>query len=104
MSPDGVMMPYNISAAAMMEMLGEAVAEIRKRSELTPRVGIILGTGLGALGEEIEVEAGLSDGAMTEVRPVDSESLQVDDAIAIGLALDGAGDTAAPSLSLRGHR
>jgi hypothetical protein len=41
---------------------------------------------------------------MTEVRPVDSESLQVDDAIAIGLALDGAGDAAAPSLSLRGHR
>ena len=56
MSSDGVMMPDNISAAAMMEMLGEAVAEIRERTELAPRVGIILGTGLGGLGEEIEVE------------------------------------------------
>ena len=57
MSPDGVMMPDNLSAAAMMEMLEEAVAEIRKRTDLTPRVGIILGTGLGGLGKEIEVEA-----------------------------------------------
>ena len=56
MSPDGVTMPDSISAARMMEMLGEAVAEIRRRTELTPRVGIILGTGLGGLGEEIEVE------------------------------------------------
>ncbi len=56
MSPDGVTMPDNISAARMMEMLGEAVAEIRKRTEFTPRVGIILGTGLGGLAEEIEVE------------------------------------------------
>jgi hypothetical protein len=41
---------------------------------------------------------------MTEVRVTDPESLSVDDAIAIGLALEGEIDVAAPSLSLRGHR
>ena len=64
------------------------------------RVWRVRGTEL----EEIEVEAGLSDGAMTEVRVTDPESLSVDDAIAIGLALEGEIDVAAPSLSLRGHR
>jgi hypothetical protein len=64
------------------------------------RVWRVRGTEL----EEIEVEAGLSDGAMTEVRVTDPESLSVDDAIAIGLALEGESDVAAPSLSLRGHR
>jgi HlyD family secretion protein len=58
----------------------------------------------GAELQEISVEAGLSDGAMTEVRPVDPEDLAVDDEIAIGFALDGEGNAAAPSLSLRGHR
>lgn len=54
--------------------------------------------------EEVRVEPGLSDGAMTEVRPIDDESIEVHDQIAIGLALDGDGNVAAPSLSLRGHR
>ena len=54
--------------------------------------------------EEIPVTAGLSDGALTEVRPVAPNSLEVDDQIAIGLALDGEDSPAAPSLSLRGHR
>lgn len=64
------------------------------------RVWRVRGTEL----EEIPVEAGLSDGAVTEVRPSDPESLHIDDQIAIGLSLGGEGDTAAPSLSLRGHR
>jgi len=54
--------------------------------------------------EEIPVEAGLSDGALTEVRPMDPDSLQINDPIAIGLAMEGDDSTAAPSLSLRGHR
>jgi HlyD family secretion protein len=54
--------------------------------------------------EEIPVEAGLSDGAFTEVRTVGGKELVVGDDIAIGLALDGDNSTAAPSLSLRGHR
>jgi HlyD family secretion protein len=54
--------------------------------------------------EEIPVEARLSDGAMTEVRPSVPESLDVNDAIAIGLALDGEGDPDAPLLSLKGRR
>jgi HlyD family secretion protein len=64
------------------------------------RVWRVRGTEL----QEIEVEAGLSDGAMTQVRVTDPESLSVDDAIAIGLALEGESDVAAPSLSLRGNR
>lgn len=53
--------------------------------------------------EEVSVEPGLSDGAITEIRAVDPESLNVDDTIAIGLELS-AGDTGtAPSLSLRGN-
>jgi HlyD family secretion protein len=58
----------------------------------------------GAELEEVPVEAGLSDGAMTEIRPIEPESLDTDDKIAIGLALDGGNNAAAPSLSLRGHR
>jgi purine-nucleoside phosphorylase len=36
--------------------LSEAVAAIRKRSDFSPEIAIILGTGLGALGKEIRVE------------------------------------------------
>jgi HlyD family secretion protein len=54
--------------------------------------------------EEILVEAGLSDGAITEVRPSEPESLDVNDPIAIGLALEGDGDPDAPLLSLKGRR
>lgn len=64
------------------------------------RIWLIHGSEL----EEIPVEAGLSDGALTEVRPIDPNSLQINDPIAIGLALEGDDSTAAPSLSLRGHR
>ncbi len=38
------------------EQIAAAVAEIRGRSTLEPRVAIILGTGLGGLAERIEVE------------------------------------------------
>ena len=38
----------------------EAVAEIRKHWNGTPKVGIILGTGLGGVAESIQVEAQLS--------------------------------------------
>jgi len=54
--------------------------------------------------EEIPVEAGLSDGAITEVRPSEPESLDVNDPVAIGLALEGEGDPDAPLLSLKGRR
>jgi len=64
------------------------------------RVWLIHGSEL----EEIPVAAGLSDGALTEVRPIGPNRLQINDPIAIGLALEGDESTAAPSLSLRGHR
>lgn len=52
--------------------------------------------------EEVSVEPGLSDGAMTQISAVDPESLQVDDTIAIGIAVSGGDGGTAPSLSLRG--
>lgn len=54
--------------------------------------------------QEIPVEAGLSDGAMTQIHPVDSESLDVNDPIAIGFVSVGSGAGKAPSLSLRGNQ
>jgi len=38
-----------------MERIGAATTAIRERSELVPRVGIVLGTGLGALADRIDV-------------------------------------------------
>ena len=110
-NPDQVLLPgmtaqVRIKVAKVDDVLAVREATLRFTPEGAPtaparsRVWRVRGAEL----EEIEVEAGLSDGAITEVRPVDSESLAVDDPIAIGLALDGAGDAAAPSLSLRGHR
>ncbi len=40
-------------------MMGEAVAYIRTITQSTPHIGIILGTGLGGLVQEIEIEAEL---------------------------------------------
>jgi HlyD family secretion protein len=54
--------------------------------------------------EEIPVEVGLSDGAITEVWPSEPEGLDVNDPIAIGMALEGEDDPDAPLLSLKGRR
>lgn len=59
---------------------------------------------VGAELEEVAVEAGLSDGAYTEVRPLEPSVLEEEQLIAIGLAVDGDTGAAAPSLSLRGDR
>ncbi|MDH3843842.1 MAG: efflux RND transporter periplasmic adaptor subunit [Myxococcales bacterium] len=56
----------------------------------------------GDVLEEIPVEVGLSDGAFTEIRPTEPDSLDVDDPIAIGLALEG--EENSPLLSLKGRR
>jgi purine-nucleoside phosphorylase len=40
----------------LMAPLHDATGEIRRRTELRPRVGIVLGTGLGALAEEIRAD------------------------------------------------
>ncbi len=42
--------------SSYVKRVEESTAAIRAHSELVPRVGIVLGTGLGALAEEIEVE------------------------------------------------
>jgi HlyD family secretion protein len=102
----GMTAQLRIKVAEVDDVLAVREATLRFTPEGAPeaparsRVWRIRGTEL----EEIPVEAGLSDGALTEVRPIDPNSLEVDDPIAIGLALEGDESTAAPSLSLRGHR
>ena len=44
-------------AASEMDRLREAAAAVRRHSGLEPRVALLLGTGLGHLADEIEVEA-----------------------------------------------
>ena len=46
-----------MTATALYEDIRRAVDAVRARSSLAPAVGIILGTGLGGLAEEIMVEA-----------------------------------------------
>jgi purine-nucleoside phosphorylase len=48
-----------ISATALRSALEEAVHAVRQRSDLEVEAAIILGTGLGALAREIEVEAAI---------------------------------------------
>jgi HlyD family secretion protein len=110
-NPEHVLLPgmtaqVRIKVAEVDDVLAVREATLRFTPEGAPtaparsRVWRINGTEL----EEIPVEAGISDGAVTEIRPLEADAIAVDDAIAIGRALDGANNTAAPSLSLRGHR
>ena len=46
-----------MAEASLMERIGTAAEAIRSRSALQPRIGIILGTGLGGLAARIQVEA-----------------------------------------------
>ncbi len=48
-----------MSADAMRAALRASVDEIRKRSKVTPDIAIILGTGLGALAEAIDIESAI---------------------------------------------
>jgi purine-nucleoside phosphorylase len=47
------------AAAELVQRIHAASQVIRTRSELKPRVAVILGTGLGALAEEIDAEASI---------------------------------------------
>jgi purine-nucleoside phosphorylase len=51
-------------AAAYQRAVEEAVQAIRVRTELAPGLGIILGTGLGALAREIDVETAIGYDAL----------------------------------------
>jgi hypothetical protein len=57
----------------------------------------------GEVLEEVAVEAGLSDGAFTEVRATPPQELSAGDAIAIGVAT-GQVDQVSPGVSLRGKK
>jgi HlyD family secretion protein len=110
-NPDHALLPgmtaqLRIKVAQADDVLAVREATLRFTPEGAPeaparsRVWRIRGNEL----EEIMVEAGLSDGALTEVRPAEPDTLHVEDQIAIGLASDGDISTATPSLSLKGHR
>ena len=47
------------TAADLVARIDEAVAAVRARSALSPRAGVVLGTGLGGLAREIVVEAAI---------------------------------------------
>ena len=51
------MTPATAAPERAMERIDESVQAVRARSDLAPRVGVILGTGLGALADQVEVEA-----------------------------------------------
>ena len=57
----------------------------------------------GEVLEEVAVEAGMSDGAFTEVRATPPQELRVGDSIAIGIAI-GEADEVSPGVSLRGKK
>jgi purine-nucleoside phosphorylase len=46
-----------MAEASLMERIGAAVEAVRQRSALQPRIGVVLGTGLGGLAARIQVEA-----------------------------------------------
>jgi len=102
----GMTAQVRIKVAQVDDVLAVREATLRFTPEGAPpapartRVWRIRGTVL----EEIPVEPGLSDGASTEVKPTEPESLQVDDSIAIGLGLEGDDISQAPSLTLRGRQ
>jgi HlyD family secretion protein len=102
----GMTAQVRIKVAQVDDVLAVREATLRFTPEGAPpapartRVWRIRGTQL----EEIPVKAGLSDGALTEVKPTEPESLQVDDSIAIGLGLEGNDISRAPSLTLRGRQ
>ena len=47
------------AAGLLFDRIQEAAAVVRGRSRLEPEVGIILGTGLGGLADEISVDASI---------------------------------------------
>ncbi|MGB8330619.1 MAG: efflux RND transporter periplasmic adaptor subunit, partial [Polyangiales bacterium] len=110
-NPDHVLLPgmtaqLRIKVAQVDDVLAVREATLRFTPEGAPtaparsRVWRVKGSVL----EEIPVEVGLSDGALTEVRPSEPGTLDVDDPIAIGFALGGEGQSNSPLLSLRGRR
>ena len=44
----------------MYASISETLEYIRRKTQIEPRVGIILGTGLGKLAEEVEVELSIA--------------------------------------------
>jgi purine-nucleoside phosphorylase len=44
----------------LVDQISETASFIRTKTKMTPEIGIILGTGLGKLGEKITVETTIS--------------------------------------------
>jgi len=51
---------YKLSNNTMIELINEAVTYITKKTSFQPKYGIILGTGLGKLVDEIDIETSIS--------------------------------------------
>jgi purine-nucleoside phosphorylase len=55
---------HEISPAEQAAMLGDLVAAVRARTSLEPRVGLVLGSGLGGLAGEMQVEVAIPFGEL----------------------------------------
>jgi purine-nucleoside phosphorylase len=56
--------PPVMTSTTLSGTIRDAVAAVRTRTSFVPRVGIVLGTGLGALVDEIEIEASVAYSAL----------------------------------------
>ncbi|MFZ1864348.1 MAG: efflux RND transporter periplasmic adaptor subunit [Polyangiales bacterium] len=110
-NPEGLLLPgmtaqIRIKVAEVDDVLAVREAALRFTPEGAPyapartRIWRVDGDTL----QEISVKPGLSDGATTEISPTEGQNLEVDEPIAIGLALNSDAAAGAPSLSLRGHQ
>jgi HlyD family secretion protein len=110
-NPDGALLP-GMSARVRMEVaraenaLSVHEAALRfSPSEAEPaaaRSRVFVKHGGGNALEEVGVEAGISDGVYTQVKPVADGSLQVGDDVAIGLLRPDQAATKKPNVSLGG--
>jgi purine-nucleoside phosphorylase len=61
-------------ASLLRTQLEEAVAHVRRHTSLVPDVGLVLGTGLGQLGEQLELEAAIDYETIPHMPPSTVES------------------------------
>ncbi len=110
-NPDGVLFPgmtaqLRIQVTQVRDVLSVREAALRftpaGAPPAAPRSRIWRVRGMEI--EAVDVETGLSDGAITQIRPIQADALQTGDRIAVGISGSAESDAIAPGLSLRGQK